>query len=130
MPAPKRAFLAAIALAMAVHAHSAPGAGQTQMELNQQAGTALLEADRRLNAAYTKLRARLSAASRARLQAAEEAWIRFRDQECAFIGSATEGGSIHSMIVAQCKTELTNRRTKDLEAQLNCQEGDLSCVRN
>ena len=60
----------------------------------------------------------------------QEAWIRFRDQECAFIGSSTIGGSIHGMIVAQCQTRLTLARVKDLETQLNCQEGDLSCVRN
>jgi uncharacterized protein YecT (DUF1311 family) len=99
------------------------------MELNQQAGVALQDADRKLNAVYTKLRTRLSPESRARLQAAEEAWIRFRDRECAFIGAPTAGGSIHGMIVAQCQARLTLVRVKDLEAQLNCQEGDLSCVR-
>jgi len=102
---------------------------QSQMELNQQAGTTLQDADRQLNAAYTKLRTRLGPESRARLQAAEEAWIRFRDRECAFIGAPTAGGSIHGMIVAQCQARLTRVRVKDLEAQLNCQEGDLSCVR-
>jgi uncharacterized protein YecT (DUF1311 family) len=102
---------------------------QSQMELNQQAGTMLQDADRQLNAAYTKLRTRLGSESRARLQAAEEAWIRFRDRECAFIGAPTAGGSIHGMIVAQCQARLTLVRVKDLEAQLNCQEGDLSCVR-
>lgn len=102
---------------------------QSQMELNQQAGTTLQDADRQLNAAYTKLRTRLGPESRARLQAAEEAWIRFRDRECAFIGAPTAGGSIHGMIVAQCQARLTLVRVKDLESQLNCQEGDLSCVR-
>jgi len=102
---------------------------QSQMELNQQAGTTLQDADRQLNAAYTKLRTRLGPESRARLQAAEEAWIRFRDRECAFIGAPTAGGSIHGMIVAQCQARLTRVRVKDLETQLNCQEGDLSCVR-
>lgn len=119
-----------VALLVAVIAVPALGLAQSQMELNQQAGVALQDADRQLNAVYTKLRARLSAESRARLQSAEEAWIRFRDLECAFIGSPTIGGSIHGMIVAQCQTRLTLARVKDLETQLNCQEGDLSCVRN
>jgi uncharacterized protein YecT (DUF1311 family) len=117
-------------LVVAVYIAPVAGSAQSQMELNQQAGAALQDADRRLNASYTKLRARLSPESRAKLQAAEEAWIRFRDLECAFIGSPTTGGSIHSMIVAQCLTGLSERRIKDIEAQLNCQEGDLSCVRN
>jgi uncharacterized protein YecT (DUF1311 family) len=119
-----------VVLLAAVAAMPAAGLAQSQTELNQLAGTALQEAGRQLNAAYTKLRTRLGPESRARLQAAEEAWIRFRDGECAFIGGSTTGGSIHGMIVAQCQARLTLVRVKDLEAQLNCQEGDLSCVRN
>ena len=121
---------ALLASIVATQALPAPVQAQSQMELNQQAGAALQEADRKLNTAYTKLRTRLSPESRARLQAAEEAWIQFRDKECAFIGSPTIGGSIHGMIVAQCQARLTLVRVKDIEAQLNCQEGDLSCVRN
>ena len=122
-------LVALLASVVAVQALPLPVHAQTQMDLNQQAGTALQDADRQLNAAYTKLRTRLGPESRARLQAAEEAWIRFRDRECAFIGAPTTGGSIHGMIVAQCQARLTLVRVKDLEAQLNCQEGDLSCVR-
>lgn len=122
-------LVALLASVVAVQALPLPVHAQTQMDLNQQAGTALQDADRQLNAAYTKLRTRLGPESRARLQAAEEAWIRFRDRECAFIGGPTAGGSIHGMIVAQCQARLTLVRVKDLEAQLNCQEGDLSCVR-
>lgn len=118
-----------VGLLMAVVAMPAAGSAQSQMELNQQAGTTLQDADRQLNAVYTKLRTRLGPESRARLQVAEEAWIRFRDRECAFIGAPTAGGTIHGMIVAQCQARLTLVRVKDLEAQLNCQEGDLSCVR-
>lgn len=124
-----RRLIALLASLVAVQALPLPVHGQTQMDLNQQAGTALQDADRQLNAVYTKLRTRLGPESRARLQAAEEAWIRFRDRECAFIGAPTAGGSIHGMIVAQCQARLTLVRVKDLEAQLNCQEGDLSCVR-
>ena len=124
-----RRLVALLASLVAVQALPLPVHGQTQMDLNQQAGTALQDADRQLNAVYTKLRTRLGPESRARLQAAEEAWIRFRDRECAFIGAPTAGGSIHGMIVAQCQARLTLVRVKDLEAQLNCQEGDLSCVR-
>ncbi len=124
-----RRLVALLASVVAVQGLPFPVHGQTQMDLNQQAGTALQDADRQLNAVYTKLRTRLGPESRARLQAAEEAWIRFRDRECAFIGAPTAGGSIHGMIVAQCQARLTLVRVKDLEAQLNCQEGDLSCVR-
>lgn len=119
-----------VSLLAVVVAMPAVGLAQSQMELNQQAGTTLQDADRQLNAVYTKLRAKLGPESRARLQAAEEAWIRFRDKECAFIGGPTTGGSINGMIIAQCQARLTLVRVKDLETQLNCQEGDLSCVSN
>ncbi len=119
-----------VSLLAVVVALPAVGFAQSQMELNQQAGTTLQDADRQLNAVYTKLRAKLGPESRARLQAAEEAWIRFRDKECAFIGGPTTGGSINGMIIAQCQARLTLVRVKDLETQLNCQEGDLSCVSN
>ena len=125
-----RRLVALLASVIAIQVLPAPGHAQSQMELNQQAGKSLQDADRQLNAVYTKLRARLSPESRARLQAAEEAWIQFRDKECTFIGSPTVGGSIHGMIVAQCQARLTLVRVKDLETQLNCEEGDLSCVRN
>lgn len=118
-----------VALFGAVVAMPAAGFAQSQMELNQQAATTLQDADRQLNAVYTRLRARLGPESRARLQAAEQAWIHFRDRECAFIGAPTSGGSIHGMILAQCQARLTLVRAKDLEAQLNCPEGDMSCVR-
>jgi uncharacterized protein YecT (DUF1311 family) len=123
-------LIALLASVVAIQMLPAPGHAQSQMELNQQAGKSLQEADQQLNAVYTKLRTRLSPESRARLQAAEEAWIQFRDKECTFIGAPTIGGSIHGMIVAGCQARLTLVRVKDLEAQLNCEEGDLSCVRN
>jgi uncharacterized protein YecT (DUF1311 family) len=100
---------------------------QSQMELNAQAGSALQKSDAQLNAVYNKLRAKISDAGKKSLQTAQQSWLRFRDQECEFETMGTVGGSIHSMIVAVCLTRLTDQRIKDLEAQLNCKEGDLSC---
>ena len=102
-------------------------AAQSQMELNQQAAADLRKSDEQLNAVYNKLRAKISEAGKKSLQSAQQSWLRFRDQECEFETMATVGGSIHSMIVAICLTRLTDQRIKDLEAQLNCKEGDLSC---
>lgn len=102
-------------------------AAQSQMELNAQAGADLRKSDEQLNAVYNKLRAKISDAGKKSLQAAQQSWLRFRDQECEFETMGTVGGSIHSMIVAICLTRLTDQRIKDLDAQLNCKEGDLSC---
>jgi uncharacterized protein YecT (DUF1311 family) len=104
-----------------------PAVAQSQMELNAQAGSALQKSDAQLNAVYNKLRAKISDAGKKSLQTAQQSWLRFRDQECEFETMGTVGGSIHSMIVAICLTRLTDQRIKDLEAQLNCKEGDLSC---
>ena len=102
-------------------------AAQSQMELNAQAAADLRKSDQQLNAVYNKLRAKISDAGKKGLQTAQQSWLRFHDQECEFETMGTVGGSIHSMIVAICLTRLTDQRVKDLEAQLNCQEGDLSC---
>jgi uncharacterized protein YecT (DUF1311 family) len=102
-------------------------AAQSQMELNAQAAADLRKSDGQLNAVYTKLRAKISDAGKKSLQAAQQSWLRFRDQECEFETMGTVGGSIHSMVVALCLTRLTDQRIKDLDAQLNCKEGDLSC---
>lgn len=104
-----------------------PAMAQSQMELNASAGADLRKADQQLNAVYNKLRAKISDAGKKSLQTAQQSWLRFRDQECEFETMGTVGGSIHSMIVAICLTRLTDQRIKDLEAQLNCREGDLSC---
>ena len=102
-------------------------AAQSQMELNARAGSDLRKSDEQLNAVYNKLRAKISDAGKKSLQTAQQSWLRFRDQECEFETMGTVGGSIHSMVIALCLTRLTDQRIKDLDAQLNCQEGDLSC---
>ena len=107
---------------------SGTAVAQSQMELNAQAGSALQKSDAQLNAVYNKLRARISDAGKQKLLAAQQSWLRFRDQECEFETSGTLGGSIHSMMVAVCLMRLTDQRTKDLDRLLNCQEGDLSCA--
>lgn len=120
-----RFAVACAAVTMVVAAGAA--VAQSQMELNAQAGRDLRKSDQQLNAVYNKLRAKISDAGKAKLQTAQQSWLRFRDQECEFETMGTVGGSIHSMIVALCLTRLTDQRIKDLDAQLNCKEGDLSC---
>jgi uncharacterized protein YecT (DUF1311 family) len=114
------------ASAVAVLAISS-AAAQSQMELNAQAAVDLRKSDEQLNAVYNKLRAKISDAGKNKLQVAQQSWLHFRDQECEFETMGTVGGSIHSMIVAICLARLTDQRVKDLDAQLNCQEGNLSC---
>ncbi len=105
------------------------GAAQTQTAMNECANDAYVKADAALNAAYAQIAARLRTepAVAQRLVTAQKAWIAFRDGECAFEASVTEGGSIHPFIVSQCLEGVTRRRTEELRAFLRCQEGDLGC---
>ena len=88
-----------------------------------------MKADTALNVVYGQLanRSRAEPVVTQRLVAAEKAWIAFRDGECAFEASLTEGGSIHPFIVAQCLESVTRRRTEELSFFLRCKEGDLGC---
>ena len=80
-----------------------------------------------MNAAYQRLMAKISENGRQALREAQRSWIAYRDLECAFDTLGTQTGSIHPMEVALCKTRLTGQRTADLNAQIDCEEGDVSC---
>ena len=58
---------------------------------------------------------------------AQKSWIGFRDAECAFQSSAGADGSVYPMLVADCKTTLTNDRVEQLKTYLDCEEGDMTC---
>ncbi|HEX2944174.1 MAG TPA: lysozyme inhibitor LprI family protein [Rhodopila sp.] len=101
----------------------------TQADMNMCAGRSFKAADATLNATYAQIMGRLKKhpSVKQSLVTAQRAWLNFRDAECAFSASATEGGSIHNMVVANCLESLTKDRTRMLQAYLKCQEGDMSC---
>lgn len=99
----------------------------TQMEMNVCEGENLARADAALNAAYARLTAKVGAGGRTSLVEAQRAWIKYRDLQCGFETLGAVGGSIHTMLAAICRTELTRDQTKRLQRQLDCVEGDLSC---
>ena len=95
---------------------------KTQSDLDACASDALTNADAALNLTYKNVVGRLARvdASRNLLVTAQKAWIGFRDDECAFEASTSTGGSIHPMIVTECKTTLTKARTEALRRLLEC----------
>ncbi|MBV8393807.1 MAG: DUF1311 domain-containing protein [Alphaproteobacteria bacterium] len=113
--------------ALALSALSLPAAAQTQAELNQQAARRLALANNDLHELREKIATRLTPPAAASFELAERAWASWREAECAFEGMGSAGGSIHGMVVADCKTRLALRRVKELEARLACPEGDLAC---
>ena len=128
----RRIFLSAclvlLAGASVARAQECDRSDDSQQMMNICAGEDYQAADARLNAAYQNLISSDDADSKRLLQAAQRAWIAFRDAECAHTTAASAGGSIHAMEVSQCLTRLTNERIKQLDASANCEEGDASCA--
>ena len=104
------------------------GANATQLDLDRCADRDFRKADAKLNAAYRRIMDRLTGEARGRklMAEAQKAWLAFRDAECAFSSSDTEGGSMHPMVVSGCLATLTEARTRTLDGYLACKEGD-SC---
>lgn len=90
----------------------------------------LAAADHKLNELYKTIEKRLADDhdTKKLLINAQRAWIAFRDNECTFAASGTDGGSIHPMMLAMCKTSLTEARNQQLSDYLQCEEGDVTCV--
>ncbi|MBL8556229.1 MAG: DUF1311 domain-containing protein [Phenylobacterium sp.] len=100
--------------------------GPSQPDMNRQAAARYAIADRELNAAYRKLAAAASPDGKARLRAAQRAWIAFRDLDCE-ARAGSRGGSFHPAAVSLCLEGVTDDRTRTLQAELDCEEGDMGC---
>ncbi|UVK42201.1 lysozyme inhibitor LprI family protein [Mesorhizobium sp. AR07] len=122
------ACLVLLAGASAARAQECDRNDDSQQMMNICAGEDYQAADDRLNTAYQDLINSDDADDKRLLQAAQRAWIAFRDAECTHSTAASSGGSIHAMEVSQCLTRLTNDRIRQLAAAANCQEGDASCA--
>ena len=123
------ALLALLAAPLGPAAAKACADTKTQLALDQCAGDAFARADAALNLSYRNIMSRLKGEDETRksLVAAQTAWLAFRDGECDFEAASTIGGSIHPMIVTECRTKLTRARTEVLRGLLTCEEGDMSC---
>jgi uncharacterized protein YecT (DUF1311 family) len=122
------AWLILLATAPAAWGQECDRSDDSQSMMTICAGVDYQAADAKLNAAYKDLVARNDEKANKLLQAAQRAWIAFRDAECAYATADSVGGSIHPMEVSQCLTEVTNERTKQLTSGPNCQDGDPSCA--
>ena len=99
----------------------------TQGEMNACEGRNFKHEDASLNSVYQKLIAKITPDGRDKLRDAETSWVKYRDAQCAFNSKGSEGGSIHSSVMAQCLSALTRAQTEQLRSQLTCEEGDTSC---
>ncbi|CDX41141.1 conserved exported hypothetical protein [Mesorhizobium sp. SOD10] len=127
-------FAVAVGLAVLLAtptAHAAAidcAAAKTQADLATCTAANAASADAGLNAVYKALAGRLAPPDLKRLRDAQRAWIPFRDKECAFRTQPYADGSVYATLVETCKAELTKARLAQLQHQLQCPEGDLSCV--
>ncbi len=132
-----RRFLrgAALALFVAAGGAAADDAGEHCGERGTTRDIALCfqqvyeKADAELNALYRRLDDSLADASeRALLQAAERAWIQYRDKSCEFETAGTRLGTIHPIVVSACLTEKAKVHIEELKRQLDCGDGDTGCL--
>ena len=99
---------------------------QTQAEMNICAGAAYKAADAELNAAYAKAIAQMKEmdadlppelkGAEKTLREAQRVWIPYRDKACEAYGFLARGGTMESMLVGNCLTEVTLARIKELKA--------------
>jgi uncharacterized protein YecT (DUF1311 family) len=100
---------------------------QSQTDMDVCAGQDFDKADAALNAVYKQLMAKISPDGQVSLKKAEKSWLVYRDNQCAFNTLGTAGASVNPMVRAICQTQLTEAQIAQLKAQLDCEEGDLSC---
>jgi len=91
-----------------------PGSN-TQFELNQCAARARDKADAELNKVYRELIKDAGTTERAKLRAAQLAWIKFRDAQCDYESVGNKGGSIYPMVSSFCLAKVTTARIKELQ---------------
>ncbi|WP_350616864.1 lysozyme inhibitor LprI family protein [Pseudomonas sp. HY7a-MNA-CIBAN-0227] len=70
--------------------------------------------DTRLNTAYKTAMAAQEGNRKQKLQDVQRLWIKYRDANCGFAGSAT-GGTIDQVNGASCWLDMTRTRAQELE---------------
>ncbi|TNV21736.1 DUF1311 domain-containing protein [Buttiauxella sp. B2] len=100
----------------------------SQAGLNECYSNEYQKQDDLLNQTYKQAMKLATDTQTMQLKAAQNAWIAFRDADCAFLTSGADGASVAPMVHAQCMADKTRERTELLKSTLHCEEGDISCV--
>lgn len=94
--------------------------------------TRYVEADEALNRAYVTLMERLDAIGHTErkplLRESQRGWITFRDAECEFAASRTNGDIGYPLVLASCLADMTETRTAQLQRYLECRDRDIDCL--
>lgn len=94
-------------------------AEENQMNLNLCAFQRYQKADADLNATWKTLLADMDEDAKTEIRIVQKLWLKFRDAHCQYEASFYEGGSIQPLILNSCLRELTEQRTKQLQAQID-----------
>jgi uncharacterized protein YecT (DUF1311 family) len=95
---------------------TACGDSMTQQEMNRCAQDEYRKADAELNKVYQQTMAKLSPEHKAKLKAAQLAWIQFRDAHCECEAFTFDGGSMQPLIKFTCLDSETQRRVQQLKS--------------
>lgn len=79
-----------------------------------------IETDLELNRLYRELAKRREERDVRQLRAAQQAWVRWRDANCAYESSDLEGGSLRPLVSLNCSARLTKERIEWVLEMLSC----------
>jgi len=102
---------------------------ETQDQINACAQQDFEAATAAYSASYRQLSQSVGNKQRQLLRQVQIEWMQYRVKACEFEQNAVAGGSAAPMVFWQCQARMTRERTAELQRHLNCEEGDLSCVR-
>lgn len=88
----------------------------TQQARNLCARQEFEASEQKLNQTYQQLLSRLRGKPRTLLANAQQAWIEYREANCAYKYDGYTAGAIASMMYSNCLRQATERRIKDLES--------------
>jgi len=87
-----------------------------------------VDTNAKVTQAYELMMKRLGSSPAADLLSrSQKAWLDYQSTYCDYVASANEGGSIIRMTVPSCRAEIAESRLRELEGQVNCQEGTFGC---
>ena len=90
----------------------------SQIDLTSCAAAAMDEASARLMRLLDALGTTLPADRSRSMGTVQRQWTEFMEAHCRWEGEAFNGGSMQPMLIAECRTALTNARIERLSAQL------------
>ena len=95
-----------------------------QRIINHCSGLQFKAADEKLTVLFEKTLAALNdEKNRERLKTSQDAWLHYRDAQCAMKAGLHDHGSVYSMIYTTCARLLTEARITELQSFLDCDLG-------